>query len=65
MENVFNIKYNTELDRSEMPKESYNRRIKKFILDHKLFNIAVGMFIILSAVNFYLVFSFMKILGNI
>lgn len=65
MENVFNIKYNTKLDKLEIPRE--NRRIKalSFFKNHKIFSAIIMSFFILSGINFYLIFSFMKILENI
>ena len=65
MENVFNVKYNTKLDRLEMPKEKDAHKVLKFIENHKLISIIFTSFIILSGINFYLIYSFMKILENI
>ena len=65
MENVFNIKYNTKLDRLEIPKENWKRKILKFMQKHKFFSVIITSFFVLSGLNFYLVFSFIKILENI
>lgn len=65
MENVFNVKYNTKLDRLEMPKESTTNKVFKFLENHKFISIICASFIILSGINFYLIFSFIKILENI
>lgn len=65
MENVFNIKYNTKLDRLELPKENRKLKIWKFIKSHKLISIILVSFFALSSINFYLIYSFMKILENI
>ena len=65
MENVFNIKYNTKLDRLEIPKENAKTKMWKFIQKHKFMSIILTSFFILSSINFYLIYSFMKILENI
>ena len=65
MENIFEIKYNTKLDRLEIPKERWTVKLIKKIKKHKLISIVIGMFFILSTVNFYLVYSFMNILEKI
>ena len=65
MENVFNVKYNTKLDRLEIPKERVTHKVFKFLENHKWISIVFTSFIILSGINFYLIYSFMKILENI
>ena len=35
MENVFNVKYNTKLDRLEMPKEKAAHKFLNFLDNHK------------------------------
>lgn len=65
MENVFNIKYNTKLDRLELPKEKKTTKIFKFVQKHKFISIVSVSFIALSSINFYLIYSFIKILESI
>lgn len=65
MENVFNVKYNTKLDRLEMPKQNWKSKILSFIQKHKFFSVILTSFFILCCINFYLIYSFMKILENI
>lgn len=65
MENVFNVKYNTKLDRLELPKENRKSKIWKFVQKHKFMSIVFVSFFALSSINFYLIYSFMKILENI
>lgn len=65
MENVFNVKYNTKLDRLEVSKEKRMHKVLKFLENHKFISIIFTSFIILSGINFYLIYSFMKILENI
>lgn len=65
MENVFNIKYDTKLDKLEMAKGDKIQRIFKCIKRNKFISFICTSFILFSCVNFYLIFSFMKILENI
>ncbi len=65
MENVFNVKYNTKLDKLEISKDSKKTKILKFIQRHKFMSIIIASFFLLSSINFYLIYSFMKILENI
>lgn len=65
MENVFNVKYNTKLDRLETPKEKSMHKVFKFLENHKFISVIFTSFIILSGINFYLIYSFVKILENI
>ena len=65
MENVFNVKYNTKLDRLEKTNNKEENKIWRFIKNHKFFSIILMSFFIFSCINFYLIYSFMKILENI
>lgn len=65
MENIFNVKYNTKLDRLEIPKEKGKSKLFSFVKNNKFFSIIVVSFLILSGINFYLIYSFMKILEHI
>lgn len=65
MENVFNVKYNTKLDRLEIPKKRGKFSVWNFIKNHKFLTIVLMNFLIFSGINFYLIFSFMKILESI
>lgn len=61
-DNFFNIKYNTKLDRLELRKKNkYMEKIKK----HKVVSLMVTILIMFSCLNFFLIYSFMKVLGNI
>lgn len=64
MENIFQIRYNEKLDRLEMPKYTLLQKIERKIEKHKFISLAIVMFLILSSINFYLIYSFMKILEN-
>ncbi len=64
MENIFRVRYNSTLDRLEVPKDKMTQRIRRKIESHKLISLAISMFIILSGINFYLIYSFMTILSQ-
>ena len=61
-DNYFNIKYNTTLDRLEIRKK--NKLLEK-IKRHKIMSIMVMLLIVFSCLNFFLIYSFVKVLGNV
>ena len=61
-ENVFNVRYNTKLDRLELRKK--NKFMEK-IQKHKVVRLIVTIFIMFSCLNFFLIYNFMKILETI
>lgn len=65
MENVFNVKYNTNLDRLQIPKESRVTKVINFANKHKFISLVFISFFILSTINFYLIYNFVKILENV
>lgn len=65
MENVFDIRYDTKLDKLEIPKEKYLNKILNLILKNKFITLVFSSFIAFSIINFYLIYNFMKILENI
>ena len=64
MENVFDAKYNAKLDKVKIGKGKSIHRIFGFIYNHKFISVIFVSFIVLSGINFYLIYSFMKILEN-
>mgnify|MGYP007054840249 FL=1 len=65
MGDIFNVKYNEKLDRLEIPKKKSTIGLWKFVKKHKFFSVACTSFLTLSFVNFYLIYTFMKVLQNI
>ena len=61
-ENFFNVKYNTELDRLELRKKN---KIMEKIQKHKVISILFTILIMFSCLNFFLIYSFMKIFETI
>ena len=61
-DNYFNIKYNTTLDRLEVRKKN---KLWEKIKKHKIVSMMVTLLIMFSCLNFLLIYSFIKVLGNI
>jgi len=61
-ENFFNVSYNTELDRLELRKK--NRIVEK-IRKHKVISILFTILIMFSCLNFFLIYSFIKLFETI
>ena len=58
-ENIFNVKYNTKLDRLELRKKNW---FVKKIQKHKIVSIMVTILIMFSCLNFFLIYNFFKLL---
>ncbi len=65
MEDVFKISYNTSLDKHKIMNEKIYSKIFKVIKKNKIMTLVFSSFIALSTINFYLIYSFMKILEQI
>lgn len=65
MEDIFNVNYNTKLDKLEIKKSNKVHKIFKFIQKNKFISLIFTSFIVFSTINFYMIYSFMKILENI
>ena len=62
---IFKIRYNTGLDRLQVDKEKWTRRLAKKIIKHKLLTMIIFAFIIFSTINVIMIYNFIKILQNI
>lgn len=62
---IFQIRYNTKLNRLEMGKESWTSQIAKKVRNHKLLTTAIIAFFMFATLNMIMIYSFMKILQNI
>ena len=65
MEDVFNIRYNEELDKLQIIKPRKSDKIFRIIQKHKFLSIIFASFISLVGIDFYLIYNFIKILENI
>lgn len=61
-DNYFNVRYNTKLDRLELRKKN---KVMEKIKKHKIISLMVILLIMFSCLNFFLICSFINVLGNI
>lgn len=64
-DDIFQIRYNTKLDRLEMTEESWTSRLYKKVKRHKLLTTTIIAFFMFATINVVMICSFMKILQNI
>lgn len=64
-EEIFQVRYNTKLNRLEMRGESWTSRLHKKIKRHKLLTMTIIAFFMFATLNMVMICSFMKILQNI
>lgn len=62
---IFQIRYNTKLNRLEIKSESWTSRLYKKIKKHKLLTTTIVAFVMFATLNMVMISSFMKILENI
>ena len=62
---IFNITYNTKLNRLEIKQKSFISRFNKFLKNHIIFSITIMSFIIFSIIDFLLIYNIINILENI
>lgn len=62
---VFQIRYNTNLNRLQIGHERWTNRLLKTMKRHKLITTAIISFFMFSTVNVIMIYNFMKILQNI
>ena len=62
---MFEVRYNTKLDRLVIKKERMRSKVWRKIKKNKLLSITVSSFILFSIANFIMIYNFMKILQNI
>lgn len=62
---IFQIKYNTKLNRLEMRKEKWTSRLSKKIRNHKLLTTTIIAFFMFATLNMVMIYSFMRILEKL
>ena len=62
---IFQIRYNTKLDRLEMKGERWTSKLSKVVKRHKLITTTIVAFCMFATINMVMICSFMKILQNI
>ena len=61
---VFQIRYNTKLNRLEMREESLINRLVKKVKRHKLITIVMVVLVLLTVADVVMISSFAKVLQN-
>ena len=64
-EDIFNLKYNVNLNKIEIEKRKWTSRLFKTILNHKFISMIVVVFIIFSILNLFLIFNFIRVIEMI
>lgn len=62
---IFQVRYNTKLNRLEMKGENWTSRLYKKIKRHKLLTTTILAFFMFATLNLVMIYSFMKILQNL
>lgn len=62
---IFNIRYNAKLDRLQIKEKGWTTKAQKFFKRHMLISMISILFIMLSAINFLLIYNFFNILEKI
>lgn len=62
---IFQIRYNTKLNRLQIGSESWTSKIHKKIKRHKLLTTTIIALIIFSIANIIMVYNFMETLQNV
>lgn len=62
---IFQVRYNTKLNRLEMGREDWTSRLYKKMKRHKLLTITIIVFLMFATINMVMICSFMRILQNV
>lgn len=62
---IFQIRYNTKLNRLQMKGECWTSKLAKTMKRHKLLTTTIIAFGLFSTINIIMIYSFMNILQNI
>lgn len=62
---IFQIRYNTKLNRLQIEHESWTSKILKKMKNHKLITTIIIVLIIFSTANVIMIYNFMEILQSI
>lgn len=59
---IFQVRYNTKLDRLEFKKDGWTSIVRRQIKKHKFMTTVISICTIFSTLNFVLIYYFMKVL---
>lgn len=62
---IFQIKYNTKLNRLEMEKENWTNKFAKKMRNHKLLTTTIIAFFMFATLNMVMIYSFIRILEKL
>lgn len=62
---IFQVKYNEELNRLEFEKDPWTSKIWKKVKKHKFMTAVFFTFVLFSSINFILIYHFMEVLQRI
>lgn len=62
---IFQIRYNTDMKRLEMKKDNWTSRAGKRMKRHKLITVTIVSLCVFATVNIIMIASFMRILQNL
>ena len=62
---IFQIRYNTKLNRLEIKEENWTTRLYRKMKTHKLLTTTIIAFTMFATINMVMICSFMRILQNI
>ena len=62
---IFQIRYNTKLNRLQMKGEAWTSKLSKIMKRHKLLTTTLIAFGLFSTINIIMIYSFINILQNI
>lgn len=62
---IFQIRYNTRLNRLQIKNQNWTSRIYKKIKSHKLLATIIIVLVIFSTINIIMIYNFMQILQSI
>ncbi len=59
---IFHIRYNSQVNRLQIPKEKWTSKWAKKIKKNKWISLIIALFLLFSCFNFFFIYQFMQIL---
>lgn len=61
---IFKIKYNSTVDRLQIPRENWTSKLLHKIKKHKFISVVIMLFFMFSFINFFLIYNFVILLQD-
>lgn len=61
-DDIFKVKYNSKVNRLQIPKERWTSKLLHKIKKHKFISIVIVLFFMFSCINFFLIYNIVTIL---